>query len=80
MKTVIEGQHYRLGERCLVAHRNERGYWVLYPLDHPEEPEFIVNRGILLCPPLLRVDPESRYIVEDLEEIWSLEEVVAVRE
>ena len=51
---------------------------MLYTLDHPERPEYIVNKGILFCPPLLRVDPESRYIVEDLEEIWSLEEVVAV--
>ena len=80
MKTVIEGHHYKLGELCLVAHKRERGYWALYTLDHPEKPVFILRKGILFCLPFTRVDPKSRYIVEDLEEVWTLEELIEVWE
>ena len=80
MKTVIEGRHYKLGEFCLVAHKSERGYWAFYLLDHPEEPVFILRKGLFFCSPLNRVDPGCRYIIEDLEKVWTLEELVEGRE
>ena len=74
MKRLVEGQYYKLGELCLVAAKLQEDLWALYLREELEKPVFLVRNDLLFRSPIVSRILES-CTTEDLEEIWTLEEV-----
>lgn len=75
---LVEGRGYKLGAWGLVARRSPQGRWALYILDHPEALVFLVHQGLLFRSPLWDHVPKG-CTTEDLEALWSREEVCSAR-
>ena len=74
MREWIEGQCYKLGALCFVARKLKGDLWALYLREEPESPALLMCDGLFFRAPFVPRVIE-RYTPEDLEEIWTLEEV-----